>query len=128
MLHPNSLSAQANLPTSGGYISVMAETTTPFTSLVREDGEKLYFRLEMLQLGSWFERCYVVDQIFKNAKVVLLETKAKADTLIVFSHKPADPELICRELTAMREEALKMAMELPPDKIKEMLVRFEKFQ
>jgi hypothetical protein len=120
------VSAQTKTVVSGK--EVIGTQVNPFVRQIAGDSEKVYFQIELRQFGSWFERGYFITKLFEKQIVTVLETKASADFLTVFSSPDADVSQIIRGIKLLKEETQLSARELPAETKEKMLVSFEKYK
>ena len=104
------------------------EDTNPFITIEGNDGVNTHFLLHLDHLPGFFERAYLLELLFNDHTVVVMNTSISGDTLEMISDSRQDNESIIKNMESYRLKALKAGDELPDTEKEALLKKYEKYR
>lgn len=103
-------------------------TVNSFVLIRQTDETRTELELDLNQLPGFFERAYLLELIFQDPTVVVVETNLSLDRLPLVAVSGKELEAVVAVLETFKNKAVEAGRVLPPAKKEEMMKKYEKFR
>jgi hypothetical protein len=116
------------ISTFNAWPQSLGDINTPFVNKISQIGERSYYSLDLKQLPEFLERACLLEFLFKDEGIVVLETNISGEILTVFSGNDQDTGAITSRLNSYPPKVREIYQSLTPESRQALTEKYSKYR
>jgi len=100
----------------------------PFVTIEGKEDPNTYYLLDLNQLPGFLEKAYLLDLLFKDHSVVVMNSSISGRTLKIASNAKIETAAVIKQIEDYRLQALKAGQVMSESEKTDLLNKYEKYR